>query len=425
MRTYIWNWTILTGLLFLFNIPVNAQLNKMKNETIFQQLFPQGEKLPEQFSAYFIGQAYLAPLTHNKELNVPVSNVTFEPGCRNNWHSHTGGQLLICTAGRGYYQEQGKPARELLPGDVVEIAPQVIHWHGAAPDSWFSHLAIECNPQTNQNTWLAPADDRQYAEATAKPASASHLSAIAKRQRSEWLPGYLQTTQQTDPELTEVFDNFVFDEVLRYGNLDRKTRILVSLASSIALQAVREYEMMLYAALSNGITPTEIKEVVYHTVPYAGMAKVSDFIGITNHFLTANGFTLPLKPQEATTSPQDRFEKGLALQKSIFGEQIEQMHANAPENQKHIQYYLSANCFGDYQTRQGLDVKIRELLTFSVLISMGGCEAQVKGHIQGNVNVGNDKDTLLAVVTQLLPYIGYPRALNALACLNEVIPEKQ
>lgn len=424
MKTYLLNWTILTGLLFLITLPVNAQLNKMKNETIFQQLFPQGEKLPEQFSAYFIGQAYLAPLTQNKELNVPVSNVTFEPGCRNNWHSHTGGQLLICTAGRGYYQEQGKPAQELLPGDVVEIAPQVIHWHGAAPDSWFSHLAIECNPQTNQNTWLAPVDDRQYAEATAKPASTPHLSATAKRQRSEWLPGYLQTTQQTDPELTEVFDNFAFDEVLRYGNLDRKTRILVSLASSIALQAAPAYETMLHAALSNGITAIEIKEVVYHTIPYAGMAKVADFIGITNHFLTANGFTLPLEPQ-ATTSPQDRFEKGLALQKSIFGEQIEQMHANAPENQKHIQHYLSANCFGDYQTRQGLDAKMRELLTFSILISMGGCEAQVKGHIQGNVNVGNDKDTLLAVVTQLLPYIGYPRALNALACLNEVLPEKQ
>ena len=98
------------------------------------------------------------------------------------------------------------------------------------------------------------------------------------------------------------------------------------------------------------------------------------------------------------------------------------MHKNAPET-KSISSVISANCFGDYQTRGGLDVKTRELLTFSILVSLGGCESQVKGHIQGNVNVGNSKDTLLAVVTQLLPYIGYPRTLNAIACLNEVIPE--
>ena len=90
-------------------------------EHSFEQIFPQGEKLPEQFSQYFIGQAWLARLTADPALNCPVSNVTFEPGCRNNWHSHSGGQLLIVTAGRGYYQAQGRPARELHPGDVVEI----------------------------------------------------------------------------------------------------------------------------------------------------------------------------------------------------------------------------------------------------------------------------------------------------------------
>lgn len=104
-------------------------------------------------------------MTTSKELNVPMSNVTFEPGCRNNWHSHTGGQLLIAVGGAGYYQERGKAARRLLPGDVVEIAPNVEHWHGAAPDSWFSHLAIACNPQTNQNTWLEVVNDEEYAEA--------------------------------------------------------------------------------------------------------------------------------------------------------------------------------------------------------------------------------------------------------------------
>ncbi len=99
------------------------------------------------------------------------------------------------------------------------------------------------------------------------------------------------------------------------------------------------------------------------------------------------------------------------------------MQKESPKNQLHIQKYLSANCFGDYLTRKGLDVKTRELLTFAMLISLGGVDPQVKAHIQGNVNVGNNKETLLSVVTQLLPYIGYPRTLNAIKCLNEVIPE--
>lgn len=396
---------------------------KMENKTVFQQIFPQGEKLPAQFSQYFIGQAYLAPLTQNKSLNSPVSNVTFEPGCRNNWHSHTGGQLLVATAGCGYYQEQGKPARELLPGDIVEIAPDVVHWHGAAPDSWFAHLAVECNPQTNKATWLGPVDDAQYAEATAKAAPAIRLSEAAVRNHDAWFPGYVSTARETDPELIEVFDNFAFDEVLQYGDLDRKTRIMVTMASTIAQHAVHEYSMMLRAAWGNGITPVEIKEVLYHAVPYVGIAKVIDFIGVMNEFLTANGVKLPLEGQ-STTTPETRYEKGLALQKEIFGEMIDRMREAAPENQQHIQRFLSANCFGDYQTRTGLNTKQRELLTFSILISLGGCESQVKGHITGNVAVGNDKNTLLAVVTQLLPYNGYPRTLNAIACLNEMIPEK-
>lgn len=381
---------------------VNAQ--NMEKETPKQiSAFPTGDKLPVMFSQYFIGQAYLAPLTQNKDLNCPIANVTFEPGCRNNWHSHTGGQILVAVGGKGYYQARGEAARLLLPGDVVEIPADVEHWHGAAPDSWFSHLAIECNPQTNKNTWLEPVDDKQYAEAT-KDNSPSRL-------------------KSTDPELAEIFSNFALGEVPQYGNLDTKTRTMVTLASNIASQAQTQYRLMLENALEAGVTPIEIKEILYQSVAYVGMAKVMDFVGITNEVLMQHGVQLPLEGQ-STTTPETRFDKGLALQKSIFGERIETMHATAPKNQKHIQNYLSANCFGDYQTRTGLDVKMREMLTFSMLVSLGGCESQVKGHIQGNVNVGNDKDTLLAVVTQLLPYIGYPRTLNAIACLNEMIPEK-
>lgn len=386
--------------------------------------FPVGEKLPEQFAQYFIGQAYLAPLTRNGALNTPVSNVTFSPGCRNNWHSHTGGQLLVAVGGRGYYQEKGQPARLLVPGDVVEIAPDVVHWHGAAPDSWFSHLAVETNPQTNKNTWLEPVDDAQYADATAAAGGEIRLGEAASRNLAELFADGIPVGAGTDPELLEIFGNFALGEVTAYGELDTRTRMMCILASNIAAQAQAMYRATLEGALRAGVTPVEVKEVIYQAVPYVGMAKVADFIGATNEVLEARGVRLPLEGQ-STTSPADRFEKGLDVQRSIFGaEQIDGMRAAAPANLKHIQDYLSANCFGDFLTRRGLDVKTRELLTFSMLVSLGGCEPQVKGHIAGNVNVGNDKAVLLSVVTQLVPYIGYPRTLNAIACLNEVIPEK-
>ncbi|WP_236974756.1 cupin domain-containing protein [Membranihabitans maritimus] len=117
------------------------------------------------FAQFFSGKSWLAPLTNNKDLNVPMFNVTFEPGCRNNWHSHSGGQILIAVGGVGYYQERGKKAVCMKPGDVVEIAAGKEHWHGAVPDSWFSHIAIQCNPQTNTNTWLEPVSNHDYTEA--------------------------------------------------------------------------------------------------------------------------------------------------------------------------------------------------------------------------------------------------------------------
>ena len=245
-----------------------------------------------------------------------------------------------------------------------------------------------------------------------------NISETANRIHEELFPNHKSTLKITDPELIEVFDNFAFDEVLGYGNLDTRTRLMVILGSMIASQALGEYKVMLGGALNIGVTPVEVKEILYQAVPYVGIAKVFDFIHATNAILESRGIKLPLEGQ-STTSPETRFEKGLELQKSIFGEMIDKMYKDSPANQIHIQEFLSANCFGDYLTRKGLDIKTRELLTFSMILSLGGCELQLKGHIQGNFNVGNDKEVLLSTVTQLLPYVGYPRALNAIRCLNE------
>ncbi|HVN77025.1 MAG TPA: carboxymuconolactone decarboxylase family protein [Thermoanaerobaculaceae bacterium] len=248
------------------------------------------------------------------------------------------------------------------------------------------------------------------------------ISETARRNHEKLFPDHVSTLQVTDPELVEVFDNFAFDEVLSYGNLDDRTRLMVILAALIARQTLGEYKVMLRGALTVGVTPVEIKEILYQAVPYCGIAGVFEFLHATNEILQSGGLTLPLQGQ-STTSPETRFEKGLALQKEIFSEMIDSMYTRTPENQMHINRLLSANCFGDYYTRTGLDLRTRELLTFSMILSLGGCEAQLRAHTLGNVAVGNDKPTLLAVITQVLPYIGYPRTLNALRCLNEVIPE--
>jgi len=122
--------------------------------------FHMGNPLPEKFSKYFIGQAYLNQLT---DKGGPISNVTFEPSCRNNWHiHHKGGQILLVTGRKGWYQAWGESAQELHPGDVVNILPDVKHWHGAAKDSWFSHLAVEIPAEDSSNEWLEPVTDEEY-----------------------------------------------------------------------------------------------------------------------------------------------------------------------------------------------------------------------------------------------------------------------
>ena len=125
----------------------------------FDPIFPMGDK-NEAFAQYFVGQSYLNMLTTS---GVAIGNVTFEPGCRNNWHiHHGGGQILLCTAGRGYYQAWGGSPQLLQPGDVVNIPPEVKHWHGASTASWFAHLAVEVPAEGGSNEWLEPVSDEDY-----------------------------------------------------------------------------------------------------------------------------------------------------------------------------------------------------------------------------------------------------------------------
>ena len=152
------------------------------------------------------------------------------------------------------------------------------------------------------------------------------------------------------------------------------------------------------------------------------MGKVFDFIHATNDVLTERGVQLPLDGQAATT-PATRAERGRAMQEQIVGaDRVQRMYVSAAEDELHFQEFLSANCFGDHVARTGIDIPERELLTFAMLVSLGGCDPQVKGHVAANLTVGNDRQALIDVITVLLPFIGYPRTLNALAAINEIAP---
>ncbi len=220
---------------------------------------------------------------------------------------------------------------------------------------------------------------------------------------------------QTDPEFAERFSYFAFDEVVneKHLELNETTRYMAILATLIGCGGMEAFREILPKAMENGITPITVKEIVYQSVDYLGYGRMLPFLNAVNELLLARGIQLPLDAQ-ATTTLEDRLEKGAAIQVEIFGEHMKDAWEAGPINR-----WLAANCFGDYYTRKGLDLAQRELITFCFLMAQGGCESQLIAHAKGNMNMGNDKDLLMKVVLQCLPYIGYPRSLNAISCIDK------
>ena len=247
----------------------------------------------------------------------------------------------------------------------------------------------------------------------------NEISTTAKERMTKMFP---QTDwMNVDPEFVERFANFTFDEVVTQTEkmLDSRTRHICYLATLLGCQGIDAFKAILPEALHQGVTPVEVKEIVYQATAYLGMGRVMPFINATNEVLKAEGVNLPLAPQ-AQTSMQNRREKGSEAQVGCFGEGMKDFWKSGPEDSRHINKWLADNCFGDWYTRTGLDLKMRELITFCFLAAQGGCEPQLKGHIAGNYHVGNNKDFLIAVISSNLPFIGYPRTLNALNCIREV-----
>ena len=223
---------------------------------------------------------------------------------------------------------------------------------------------------------------------------------------------------QSDPEFSVLFSNFAFDEVIRESRLDSKTRFLAILAALLGCQGLDAFRAMAPGALRSGVTPSEFQELVYQGAAYLGLGRVLPFLHAADEILTAQGVALPLPPR-GTTTPDTRVEAGNQAQVDIFGAGMRGFQDSGPEESRHINRWLAGNCFGDYYTRGALDYRQRELITFCFLAAQGGCEPQLISHAAANLRIGNDKQFLIDVISQCLPYVGYPRSLNALRCVNE------
>lgn len=224
---------------------------------------------------------------------------------------------------------------------------------------------------------------------------------------------------RTDPEFVEIIGNFSQDEVIKANKLTAKEQMLCILSVLLGCQGVGEFQNMLHAALNMSMDPIVIKEVVYQATAYLGIGRTYDFLTVTNQVMEQRGIELPLASQ-ATTNEKTRFGDGLTKQVELFGEDMAKRQTDGPVLRRNINRWLADNCFGDYYTRNGLNDQEREMITFCFILAQGGCENQLRGHTAGNLGVGNDKEKLYGIVEQCMPYIGYPRSLNAMNIIDEV-----
>ena len=228
---------------------------------------------------------------------------------------------------------------------------------------------------------------------------------------------------QNEPELSHILNNFIYTDVQKQVSFTPAQQELLTLAVLTALNTPQEITAHVQGALKAGATPEQIHEAIMHTTPYVGYPRSKAALTQMHKAFKKAGVKMPLA-KAGTVTEATRFDKGLEKQVEVAGERIITGRKTAPADQMHINDFLAANCFGDYYTREILNMQERELLTFAAIISLGGADPQARGHVAANIKVGNTRKQLLDVITVALPYIGYPRTLNALAAINSVMPAK-
>jgi 4-carboxymuconolactone decarboxylase len=217
-------------------------------------------------------------------------------------------------------------------------------------------------------------------------------------------------------DLHNIVNNLVYGEIYQQGQLTDKDRELISLVALTNLGTNTLLKTHVYSALDAGLTPVEITEAVYHCTPYVGAAKALESVNVINEVFKEKGLAIPTG--QGTVTEENRWDKGREAQTDIFGA----LNFNKPaEDEVRLgSSYLPDYCFGDFYTRNSLTLEQHELLTFVCIATLGGCESQLTAHTNGNKNLGKTKDYMLEVITVCMPYIGYPRTLNAVAVINSV-----
>lgn len=377
----------ISNLFFMAMLCASSATVYAQTAETFRQPYPLGEKLSP--NPNFTGEVWLAPLSEQKELNVPMANVTFEPGCRNSWHSHKAGQLLIVTAGIGYYQEKGQPARRLFPGDIVEIAPAVEHWHGAAPDSWFSHIAITTNPQNNAAVWFSPVNDEQYREATSE--AESRYTAANK---------VLTTREQA----------------------------IVAVASYTGKGDLEHLKPALVGALEAGMTINEINEVLIHAYAYCGFPRslraIQTFKQVVDE-RKANGMNDPVgREASAIKDSNSRYERGRDVLAEISGVPIDEPKAGYAVFAPTIERFLKEHLFADLFERDLLTYRERELATVSILAGVGGVEPMAVGHMSICLHLGITAEQISALLNIVEMNLGKTYSEPLRGVLNQLTKEQ-
>ncbi len=221
---------------------------------------------------------------------------------------------------------------------------------------------------------------------------------------------------ETNPEFAERFSQFEA-QAAKESRLDAPTRALAVLACLLGCQGLEAFERMIVPARQAGVTAAQIREVVYQAAAYLGIGRVLPFIEAADRALARLDGAVP--PAEPFVPWEERQPRGTQAQVEIFGDGMQEFWRSGPEDSRHINRWLAENCFGDYYTRPALDLRCREMLTFCYLAAQGGCEPQLTSHAAANLRMGNDVPFLIGVISACLPYIGYPRCLNALQCVRK------
>lgn len=372
----------ITAMMAISSIAVYAQ-----SAENFRQPYPLGDKLSP--NPNFTGEVWLTPLSEKEELNLPMANVTFEPGCRNSWHSHKAGQLLIATAGIGYYQEKGQPARRLFPGDIVEIAPGVEHWHGAAPDSWFAHIAITTNPQENATVWLSTVSNKQYEEA-------------------------------------------VNGAETRYSEANRvlaeREQAIVAVASYTGKGDLENLKQAFVQALDAGMTVNEINEVVIHAYAYCGFPRSLRAIQTLMQVVEerkADGITDVIgRGASIITDNRSRYERGCDVLAEISGVPADAPKAGYAIFAPTIERFLKEHLFADLFERDLLTYRERELTTVSVLAGVGGVEPMFGSHAAICMHLGVTPEQLSAMLNIVEMNLGKTYSEPLRKVLNQLTEKK-